>query len=158
MRRNRTVQDDVRLRGVRRRDQQLRQSKEERDTNRQRETQRNQHAARPSSSPDSLIIRSGRRGITEKTEMTEQTEVSQRFFPPFSYFHHLYSLPHYSSEKAHGVQALACGLHYSSEKAHGVQALACGFHFRAVQGGKLKLELHALFSLFQGVAHCDLND
>src|SRR5215813_12981560 len=141
MRRNRTVQDDVRLRGVRWRDQQLRQSKEERDTNRQRETQRNQHAARPSSSPDSLIIRSGRRGITEMTEMTEQTEVFQRFFPPFSYFHHLYSLPHYSSEKAHGVQALACG-----------------FHFRAVQGGKLKLELHALFSLFQGVAHCDLND
>src|SRR5262249_1277115 len=118
-----------------------RQSKEERDTNRQRETQRNQHAARPSSSPDSLIIRSGRRGITEKTEMTEQTEVFQRFFPPFSYFHHLYSLPHYSHEKPHGVQALGWG-----------------FHFGAVQGGKLKLELHALFSLFQGVAHCDLND
>jgi len=30
-------------------------------------------------------------------------------------------------------------------KGHGVQALACDFHFRADQGGKLKLEPHALF-------------
>src|SRR5215468_9295884 len=29
-------------------------------------------------------------------------------------------------------------------KGHGVRALACDFHFRADQGGKLKLELHAL--------------
>ena len=41
---------------------------------------------------------------------------------------------------------------YFSEKAYGVQALACGFKLWPDQENKLKLELHTLFHCFEGVA------
>src|SRR5215813_4776439 len=82
-----------------------------------------------------------------------------------------------SSEKGHGVQALACRFgplnngshklklephalfHYfrasqfegSSEKRHGVQALACRFGPLENGSHKLKLELHAFFHSFRAM-------
>jgi len=44
-------------------------------------------------------------------------------------------------------EELTCGVAtaLNNEKAHGVQALACGFKLLPDQENKLKLELHALF-------------
>ena len=64
------------------------------------------------------------------------------------------SLPYRTSKLflASLFQGAATGMNDSSEKAHGVQALACRFGPLENGSRKLKLELHALFSLFQSVA------